>query len=116
MRITKALIIISVLFFAIILTACSGLSAEATDTFASCISEKGAKMYGAYWCGHCKAQKKMFGSSFAKVDYIECTVDPARCEQEGVQGFPTWKFSDGTRMAGVQDFSSLSLKTGCPLP
>jgi len=36
----------------------------AYDDFAECLNQKGAVMYGAYWCGHCKDQKKMFGNSF----------------------------------------------------
>ena len=30
-------------------------------------------MYGAYWCPHCQAQKKVFGESFQYVPYVECT-------------------------------------------
>src|SRR3989344_3569664 len=34
------------------------------DPFAQCLTDNGAKMFGAYWCPHCSDQKKMFGSSW----------------------------------------------------
>src|SRR5665811_873658 len=33
------------------------------DEFAQCIKDSGTVFYGAFWCSHCQAQKKMFGSS-----------------------------------------------------
>jgi len=44
------------------------------NTFAQCLTAKGAKMYGAYWCPHCETQKEMFGSSFQYAPYVECGV------------------------------------------
>lgn len=38
---------------AILLMGCQK-NTEEIDTFASCLTKKGVKMYGAYWCGHCK--------------------------------------------------------------
>ena len=34
------------------------------DTFAKCLTENNATMYGTEWCSHCKAQKELFGKSF----------------------------------------------------
>ena len=34
---------------------------------AKSLKEKGAVMYGAYWCPHCKAEKARFGTSFQYV-------------------------------------------------
>ena len=46
---------------------------DSMEQFATCLTENGATMYGAEWCGHCKAQKEMFGeAAFEKVDYVEC--------------------------------------------
>ena len=28
------------------------------DAFARCLSDRGVKMYGAWWCPHCKEQKE----------------------------------------------------------
>jgi hypothetical protein len=116
MKLIKPAALILIFVISVVLTGCGEKNTEAVNNFASCLSEKGAKMYGAHWCGHCKEQKKLFGSSFAKVDYIECTVETQRCENEGVKGYPTWKFADGSSISGVQTFPTLAQKTGCFLP
>ncbi len=85
------------------------------DGFASCLTEKGAIMYGASWCSHCTEQKEMFGDAFSKVSYIECEEQKQLCAQEEIQYLPTWKFTDGTVLTGVQDFSTLAEKTGCDI-
>ena len=87
----------------------------ALDTFAKCLASKNAVMYGTYWCPHCQNQKKEFGDSFQYVPYVECTQDVAKCTATGIEGFPTWVFSDGKRLVGEQSFSALSQASGCPL-
>ena len=90
-------------------------SPEALNQFALCISENGAEMYGADWCSHCQDQKQRFGEAFKNVNYIDCDIYPQKCASAGIEGFPTWKFKDGTLLPGVQEFSVLSFKTGCKL-
>jgi len=90
------------------------------DEFAQCLTDSGAKMYGAYWCGHCKNQKKAFGDSFQYVDYTECDAqgeggDPSACQAAGITGYPTWVFADGESAGGNRPFEFLSEKTGCAL-
>lgn len=76
----------------------SDASAAKYDSLAKCLAEKGVKMYGAFWCGHCQNQKKAFGSAFQHVDYTECTVDGKQnsfaqvCQDAGIEGYPTWIF------------------------
>lgn len=84
----------------------------AVDSLAQCITEKGMKMYGASWCPHCKNQKAMFGTSFAKVDYIECTTDQVKCNIAGVQGYPTRTYQ-GQKYEGEQTLQQLAKITGC---
>ena len=60
------------------------------DSFAKCLTEKGAVMYGAVWCAHCKDQKKAFGDSFQYIKYVECTENTKLCLDDGVNGYPTW--------------------------
>jgi len=91
------------------------------NAFAQCLSAKGAKMYGAYWCPHCADQKEMFGSSFQFAPYIECGVKgshaPAQvCTDADVKHYPTWVFADGSRVEGAHSLEFLSQETGCPLP
>ncbi len=94
------------------------------DDFAQCIIDSGAKMYGAWWCGHCAEQKNDFGSSwdlFKEQDaYVECSTQTRtqtqQCQDEGITGYPTWRFSDGTEQSGRLSFEFLAQKTGCSLP
>lgn len=91
------------------------------DSFAQCLTEKGVKMYGAWWCPHCQSQKKLFGKSFKYINSIECSPNGTKtmslqCRNEGIEGYPTWVFADGSRASGQQSFEDLSLKTNCPAP
>lgn len=90
------------------------------DSFAQCLTEKGAKMYGAFWCPHCNDQKEAFGSSWKQVTYIECSTPDGKsqlpvCAAAGIQGYPTWVFADGSELPGQASFGQLSARTGCPL-
>jgi hypothetical protein len=86
------------------------------DAFAQCLSEKGAVMYGTYWCPHCQNEKKAFGDSFRFVNYVECTQDPKRCTAAKIDGYPTWIFPDGRRLEGEQGLQKLSQVSACSLP
>ena len=91
------------------------------DAFARCLGEKGAKMYGAYWCPHCADQKEMFGPSFKYAPYVECGVKGSRneaqvCTDAGVKRFPTWVFADGARVEGAHPLEFLAEATGCTAP
>ena len=92
------------------------------DAFARCTAERGARMYGAFWCPHCEEQKELFGSSFQDVNYIECGVkgntraQSQVCKDAGIKNYPTWEFADQSRIAAKESFEFLSAKTGCPLP
>jgi len=91
------------------------------DTLAQCLGEKGAVFYGAYWCPHCQAQKKMFGSSQKLLPYVECSTPDAQgqtkvCIDKKVSSYPTWEFTDGSRLNGEIPLATLAEKTGCELP
>ncbi|MBI2573395.1 hypothetical protein HYV86_06025 [Candidatus Woesearchaeota archaeon] len=91
------------------------------DEFAQCLTDNKVVMYGAYWCGHCAEQKRMFSDSFEKVTYVECSLpDNAGqtqvCQMKNITGYPTWEFADGSRVSGKQEFETLSAKSGCLLP
>ncbi|MCH7850268.1 MAG: hypothetical protein IH845_01345 [Nanoarchaeota archaeon] len=96
-------------------------SRESVDTFANCLTEKGAVMYGAFWCPHCAKTKKNFGSSFKFINYVEC--DPRGdneqselCLSKEIEKYDTWEFTDGSRVIGEPSFEVLSEKTGCRIP
>lgn len=92
------------------------------DDFAKCLTAKGVKMYGAYWCPHCADQKEEFGRSFRYVNYVECAIKGSKeltpaCKAADVKHFPSWQFSlGGPLVEAVFPLQELSDKTGCSLP
>ncbi len=91
------------------------------DEFAQCMTEAGVKMYGAYWCSNCATQKNMFGRSWEHVEHIECAFpnnaqgQKQICVDESIEAYPTWEFSDGSRVEGVISLERLSVLSGCEL-
>lgn len=91
------------------------------DGLAQCLKDKGAVFYGAFWCPHCQEQKKMFGNSAKLLPYVECSTPDGKnqtqiCIDKGVQSYPTWEFSDGSKLTGEQQPQILAEKAGCELP
>ncbi|MFH1785112.1 MAG: hypothetical protein ABH842_01670 [Candidatus Micrarchaeota archaeon] len=88
--------------------------------FASCLTEKGVKFYGAFWCTHCEEQKTLFGDSWSLINYTECSTPDGSgqtqvCKDAGIKSYPTWEFSDGSRRVGALPLEELSNKTGCAI-
>ena len=124
--VTKQLTIL-ILIGSFILAGCSNeltggttasVESEVNDNLAKCITESGAKMYGAFWCGHCKSQKAMFGDSWKFINYIECSSPDGRgqtnvCANAGITGYPTWEFADGTRKSGAIPLEELKRISNC---
>jgi hypothetical protein len=91
------------------------------DAFATCLKDKGAVFYGAFWCTHCNAQKKEFGSSAKLLPYVECSTPDASdqtqiCKDKKIEGYPTWVFADGSTLTGEIPLTALAEKTSCELP
>jgi len=91
------------------------------DEFASCLKDKGAVFYGAFWCQHCQNQKAMFGKSAKLLPYVECSTPNTKgqleaCNEKNIAGYPTWEFADKTRETGEVSLEKLAEKTLCPLP
>ncbi len=94
------------------------------DALATCITNSGAKFYGAFWCPHCKKQKELFGTSARLLPYIECSKPDGTqndtCKTLNIASYPTWELADGTRLeteeeangAGVT-LKTLAEKTQC---
>lgn len=90
------------------------------DEFASCIKESGAKFYGAFWCPHCRDQKKLFGNSAKLLPYEECSTPDAMgqlqvCIDKKIESYPTWEFADGTRVSKMLSLEEISSKTSCEI-
>ncbi len=90
------------------------------DGLATCLKDKGVKFYGAFWCPHCRDQKKEFGNSAKLLPYIECSTPDASgqlqtCIDAKIDSYPTWEFPDGSRLSQVIPVEELAQKTSCPL-
>jgi uncharacterized membrane protein/glutaredoxin len=93
-------------------------SGPAEIELAKHLTQKGVKMYSAYWCPHCFEQKQLFGQqAWTAVTNVECAPDakknpqPAACTQAGVKSFPTWSIN-GKLEPGVKKLAKLGELTG----
>jgi thiol-disulfide isomerase/thioredoxin len=93
---------------------------SAYDTFAQCLTDAGAKFYGAFWCPHCQEQKALLKNS-KLIPYIECSTpngqaQTPQCADVGITGYPTWIFADASRIDRAMQLAELSEKTQCQVP
>ena len=91
------------------------------DEFATCLKDRGAVFYGAFWCPHCRTQKELFGSSQRLLPYVECSTADGRsqlqvCKDKDIAGYPLWEFADSSRLSGEVPLETLAEKTSCVLP
>lgn len=110
------LVLIPIVIFAVV--SVKPVKSGQYDQLAVCLTEKGVKMYGAYWCVHCQAQKKAFGTSFSKINYIECALAGGEgqteiCKQAKIESYPTWEFGNGERIMGEVSLEQLTSKAEC---
>lgn len=84
-----------------------GANSSELDEFAKYLTEQGYSMAGTDWCGHCANQKELFGDSFQYIDYHNCDNEPAWCSDQGVPGYPTWIFPDGSINPGTKSINQL---------
>ncbi|MBD3156867.1 hypothetical protein GF369_03490 [Candidatus Peregrinibacteria bacterium] len=83
---------------------------------AQCLTEKGATLYTASWCGHCQSQKAAFGEGIQYLDNVECAAFGGwsqECEEAGVEAVPTWIFGDGTEKLGNTPLETLAALNNC---
>jgi glutaredoxin len=105
-----AIIITIVIVITIIMYTKLSNSNNDKDNLAQCLTKNGAKLYGAYWCPHCKEQKDLFGGSFKYINYIECTEEKAQCVD--IKSYPTWIINNQEYL-GVKSLDQLKKLGGC---
>ncbi len=76
------------------------------DGLAQCLKDKGAIFYGAFWCPHCQATKKLFGKSAKLLPYVECSSADGQsqlpiCKDKNVESYPTWSFPEGVTVTNA---------------
>ncbi|MBI2574266.1 hypothetical protein HYV82_00075 [Candidatus Woesearchaeota archaeon] len=97
-----------------LLISSSGAKAKSLDSFAGCLSEKGAVIYGNEWCSYTQRQKNMFGSSFSRIKYVICDQQKKLCDEKQITITPTWEIN-GSMYREVQKLEALSHLSGCKL-
>ncbi|MGL5080523.1 MAG: vitamin K epoxide reductase family protein [Microcoleaceae cyanobacterium] len=103
--------------YAPIENASANASNSAQVALAEHLTGAGAKMYGAYWCSHCKTQKELFGAeAVEKMPYIECDPNgenpqPDLCTAANIKGYPTWEVK-GQFYSGIQKLETLAKLSG----
>ncbi len=88
-------------------------SSPAAIALAKHLTAKGAVMYSAYWCPHCREQKELFGKeATGELKVVECAPDghksqAALCEAKQIKGFPSWEIN-GSIDSGVKPLAKLA--------
>ncbi len=89
---------------------------SAEVALAKCLTEKGATLYTASWCGHCQTQKAEFGEGLEYLDSVECAAFGGwaqECKDAGVKAVPKWIFGDGTEKLGNTPLETLAALNNC---
>ena len=76
-----------------------------------CIASK-AVLYGSKYCPHCQNQKAILGNYLGLFKSIDCLDEPQKCDEAGVDRYPTWKIN-GKLYTGVKSINELKQLTGC---
>ena len=87
------------------------------DGFATALKDSGAVFYGAFWCPHCQAEKKLFGNSERLLPYVECSAldgnsQNQTCNDQKIEGYPTWFFKNGITIDSDNDPTVCPVKIG----
>jgi len=90
-------------------------SSNRQQALARHLKQKGAVVYGAWWCPHCTQQKELFGmEAIELLPYVECDKDDAgrkHCQEAQVRSYPTWDLN-GERRLGVLSLEELEIWSG----
>ncbi|MEO0576150.1 MAG: hypothetical protein AAF004_11865 [Pseudomonadota bacterium] len=106
----------SPIVISLLLAGCSSLPNSYESQLAEHLESTGAKMYGAYWCPHCAAQKQYFKGAASRLPYIECAEDSLNaqvelCQAAEITAYPTWVI-EGEYHQGAQPLSKLARLSG----
>ena len=115
----KKMLLVWILAISIVIVGCS----KKTDTsewselmwFAECVTQAWAIFYGTERCPHCQNQKKLFGASIEKINFVDCDKQSALCSAASVTWYPTWKFADGSVLQWTQPLDAIAAKTNCSM-
>ena len=66
-------------------------------------------------------REALFGDAEKELPYVECSTPDGNeqlqvCQDKNIESYPTWIFSDDSRLVGEVTLQELSQKTSCVLP
>lgn len=115
----KKLLLVWLISLSLVIVGCSknSPSTEWSElvSFAECVTQAWAIFYGTERCPHCQNQKKLFGTSIEKINFIDCDKQSALCQAAWVTGYPTWKFADWSVLQWTQPLDVIASKTNCSI-
>lgn len=76
-----------------------------------CIASQSV-LYSSPTCSHCQKQKEILGEYFSLFKTINCFSEPEKCNEAGIQVYPTWVINE-KQYAGVKSVKELAELTNC---
>lgn len=89
----------------------SDLNPKEKESLAKCLTEKEIYLFGAFNCPNCGVQKEMFGEAVEFIVYINCDLEPDKCDINE-NTYPYWKMDDNI-LRGPVPLKFLKDRTGC---
>lgn len=89
----------------------SDLNSVEKEALAKCLTEKKIYLYGAFNCPNCAVQKEMFDSAVEFITYINCDLEPDKCDINE-NAYPYWKIGEMT-VKGPVPLKFLKEKSSC---
>ena len=86
------------------------------QALSECLAEQKATMYGTKKCGHCQAQKEMFGPYFKNIRFVDCRANresSRECNRQNIGKFPQWIFPNGQVIVREASLDTIAQRAGC---
>ena len=119
-KIIGVIIVVLAIIGFLIFSAANKKPVGGLDVFTQCLKKQGVIFYGAFWCPHCQRQKSLFAGAAKDLPYVECSTPDGQgqlsiCVQNNIHIYPTWVFTDGSRLTGETPLDQLASKANCSL-
>lgn len=88
--------------------------------FAKLLTQAGTVLYGANWSADSSQQRRLFQDGARYLPYVNVTnanrTPNQLATQHQITTYPTWIFSDGSRLEGIQNLATLAQRSGLTIP
>jgi large repetitive protein len=97
-----------------------GEAADDLVAFAKALTTAGAKLYGADWSATTTEQRGLFEEGSVSLPFVEVTNADRSLNtigtQQNITTFPTWKFTNGNTLTGLQTLQQIATSSGVAIP